>query len=167
MYICSAYRLQGIHYNPLGELSTYVAPKLVSDQPCHDDNLVSNKACHSDQPTLSGEETDDDIIHIHEVLFAPWTVESQCSHQEFGRAAVVPVRSGSALFCALLDTGAQVSCVSTSVLESCNHSISDNDTIFIYGIGSEENRLLGCVSLEIMLVMGHPSYISLLLYTLK
>jgi hypothetical protein len=131
--------LSGIHYNPIMETSVYnhAAESLESEE-----NLVGD---------MIEEETDDDC-DTGEVCVA---VRKQrvgwcCIHLKTHVSSfMVEVENGT--YCALLDTGAQISCVSARLYYSQNNELNKQTNYIIKGLGNHSSPILGSVIQSIKL----------------
>ena len=149
--------LQGVHYNPLCELSSYVPPPLMVDEASKKDENES--VLSGEEPggesVLSGEEPSvPEECAVPEVVFAPLAAAPRCDVHHQTHSASVTVFSDSLVFCALVDSGAQVSCVSRDVLSWCNHEHVSDSVPSIKGLGSKRSSTLGCSRMHIRIGDG-------------
>lgn len=135
--------LVGIHYNPVVELSTYRAPELLLDRSLP----ISGDVPYAPDTLLGGVDEDDDF-HIASLFESSVTINCLI-HVDPLRDSSVVLICRDRPFCALLDTGAQLSCVSSDVLASLSVMLDHSNCQSIRGVGDCCTRVLGSVLLDI------------------
>ena len=126
--------ISGVHYNPLFETPLY-KPPIVVDAPDSQDFLIS----HVEEPLQL------DVLYAHNS--AP-SLACRDRHSSSTAVKTVVYIDGNA-YCAVIDTGAQVSVISDFVYESLSSTdyVAASGGIEIVGIGASA-RALGIVELD-------------------
>ena len=136
--------LAGVHFNPLYETSAYVPPEPVARPGSvgtapHDEEI---------------EELDDsEVVDVGLTLSADWSPPACALH---------PVRPISSIMlkcldrscCALLDTGAQVSCMSATLATDLELPIAQEPTYIIKGVGNSKSPVSGSVIADVEIAPG-------------
>ena len=134
--------LSGIHFNPLAELKyppINVTPSCIVSVPQAAVGLAVEE--------VSVGEPEDDVDQLHlDMLEGIY----DCEHKT-GNQPTVMVLICSHWFCAVLDTGAELSLVSMAVLKKSGHSLESyrDDVPKIHGITGDFEEVLGFIDLNL------------------
>ena len=134
--------LGGIHFNSLIETKSYQDNNDVSCviQSTHQKNNLEDRNCQVNfLPTPEG-------VHCEEV---PEEIQSLACNHDIVTQPVISLRCGTMYFCALLDTGSEISLVCQSVTEKLENRIitKDKQSIMIRGLDGSRSAIEGFVSL--------------------
>ena len=141
--------LSGIHYNPVHEMHYFLPPDVVDNLEVASDHKVSYGgpvlSCRSED-LLSDEEEPEVLVVCSEVQFCPvdW-----CTLHERTHMSSLMVKLGDTHYCALIDTGAQVSCISQSLFRTLDLSLNTDVRFVIAGFGANNSPTLGVVDLTV------------------
>ena len=135
--------LAGIHYNPVVEMNGYNCPKSVPER-------ILPTRSNQDHDNM-----DESVEEVEEICIARLLEEtsvdhsSWCLHHPKMHLTCLMVSFEKKSYCALLDTGAQVSCVAQLVVDEHKMPVDDAAKLQIVGIGLGRTKSLGMVSLEL------------------
>jgi hypothetical protein len=147
-----------VHYNPLMELRDYSEAGCYeyhsSGPPCKDPK--EEHSLDEEEETENVEESDLEMLFTADVetsaaFSIPAEQEKWCSFHQHTHLASLMVQVGDRSYCALLDTGAQVSCITTRVVEEQHQllEVDRDDTYRISGLGQHSFSLCGSVLVEL------------------
>ena len=137
--------VSGIHYNPVIETEAYKAPRLPTN--------VQHSAPTS-QPHVR-EDLEDSVVNVDVgMMTEPIPVDRWCTLHTPTHASSIVARVGGITCCVLLDTGAQLSCVSRHVQLQLPNPIDTTLEYHIRGIGPGRTKIFGSVDLEIEMSSG-------------
>jgi hypothetical protein len=143
--------LASVHYDPVGELTSYVIPKLLLERDKVDCELI-----HSD--IVGGVVDDPESISDDEanVLTAFVRDRTWCGiHTRFHLASVM-ISCMEGEFCALFDTGAQISCVSYDAFQKLEATLDPENGFYISGVGPNHSPVIGSTQIEVKVVGSQP-----------
>ena len=151
--------LGGVHFNPVLETARYQVPIVHEgvvvfqrDDIVEERELIGNVTSgdFSNETTASSEE--DELVGA---LFTPHVMEETsgawCDRHHKTHSASIMLQLGDMRCCALIDTGAQVSCVLVNVLNALQMPVEAPTGNKVVGVGSQKSSILGSVSLELTL----------------
>ena len=138
--------LAGVHYNPVVEM----------DPVSFNSSAIEERVTHAEPADSEGnfEDISEDStlgdVHLsmpaEQELEDPW-----CSVHRRAHVASVPVRVGDGSCCALLDSGAQVSCVAQGLVGALHMPVTMTNPYVINGLGAGSTPVLGIVDVEFQL----------------
>ena len=130
--------LAGVHFNPVIETGSYVSP-------CQSESLpIANPA----EDVI--EDCQDEENHVDVTLVTNRCTPS-CERHEATSEATVMVTCEGRSCCALLDTGAQVNCISSAICSELELEPQDDGNYVIKGVGSTESPVRGAVEARVWL----------------
>jgi hypothetical protein len=150
--------ISGIHYNPVMESGMYHPPEVLHSS--------LGASCIVEAPTqqpegeveTSGEERDEIDDHCDDVVVAvasPILSPQWCNQHMYTQLFSLMAICKETPCCILFDTGAQVSCVSSKVVQQYGSTINTDIGYTIRGIGSQSaNRILGEAEVAITMPDG-------------
>ena len=143
--------LSGIHYNPAYETPLFkFSNGTKSMKPTSGDSL--SPPC--DDQTLTEVSADCVEAEVLGADFRDLSLREWCSRHPRTHATAVLLRLGESLYCALIDTGAQVSCISDTTATSLSLDVDASVKYIITGFGSRSSPSVGVVELAIGLTQG-------------
>ena len=128
--------VSGIHYNPLVEIVNYEPPEVTE---CTVNTVSKSPQVLIQDNSGCGGDTDDDEFHeLCNRLFdlTSDTSISYCSHGQDALPGIM-VAIDNDRFCAILDTGAEISLVSRSVIEKLGLQVSQERLCNVVGYSGE------------------------------
>ena len=130
--------IAGVHYNPVVETTSYIVPPLL------DESLIGivNKPVRE---CVSGPVPDEVLVQYAHPK-ADWS-----SHHAVTHMASIQVNIGGTAYCALLDSGAQVSCLAEQVCIDGGCFIDDSHKFSILGLGTSCSPVVGSSEIEFSL----------------
>lgn len=137
--------LAGIHYNPVVEGKDYSVPMLLQRSGV----IPEEPQPASRMPDLVEEYSESELAVDMNILensepFAPW-----CSiHGRTHVASAIVVINGKNC-CALIDTGAQISCMAMDVFHTANYVLDTTKLFVIRGLGPSKSSTYGSVEAEV------------------
>lgn len=153
--------LAGVHFNPLHETEKYTLPELLRSE------MQTRSAL---QPTVGGaeasatdtvDEGEEELCEHIEHLDGPAAdvlmdlcPKVWCKHHVPTHIASISVEIQGATYCVLLDTGAQVSCVSKNTVESLSSQLDISPIHHIRGLGDGRSPVLGSTVIRVSMVPG-------------
>ena len=132
--------LCGVHYNPVVECSTYTVPNLLRSQP----EIEEQQLASSCVDMVTDAEDEDDLAGVLTASQAEW-----CPGHTRTHSASIMVECGERSWCALLDTGAEVNCVSHRVCSLLGVTEFLTSKCTITGIGPHRCQVLGIIELRV------------------
>lgn len=137
--------LAGVHYNPVVEMSGYCGP---SDPVCHDLVDPIPPVVDDLEETVDVDLSSLGVVES-ESIPGRTTRATWCSlHPRTHLSSMMIIVAGRS-YCALLDSGAQVSCVSFSLYQTQLVTINTDVRYIIRGLGQSRSSVLGTVVLTI------------------
>ena len=132
--------LCGIHYNPAAELSGYIVPRLMSSAQEVESHPVA-------ETIISVGDAPGDEMNIAGIFYAP--TSEWCSRHPRTHAASLMIKCRGLFWCALLDTGAEINCMSQLVCAELGVTELLTSQYTINGIGPHRCQVLGMIQLAV------------------
>ena len=138
--------LAGIHYNPVACKKNLKIPEK--------NKLVHVLKVVKEQSEISTEDTEEEAYEdAFKVMASTHRALCKCNHRIEEGSCTCIVSVGDAKFCAMLDTGAQVSLITEEVW---NHLKENDDSLkfeeldqTLVGIGNQQNKIVGITELKL------------------
>ena len=138
--------LAGVHYNPVVELKSYSHPE-VSDT----EEIV--KPCSGLRDEEHGEEVDEEpsvgALQLGCLVEEPEPASTWCLLHRRAHLTSVMISLEGIMYCALLDSGAQISCVSRSVVDRHSISVDHSVSYLVSGLGTGTARSMGVARIQL------------------
>ena len=136
--------LAGVHYNPVAVVGSYTPPAILGAAP---DAGIADVSPEFD-PNVTEDEEDHRLgCLLEEPPGCQW-------HVKRTNLPCVMMGCQGQMFCSLLDTGAQVSCVSRQVVDELKMTWRDHPRMTIRGLGQGSSLVLGSVDLAVEFEKG-------------
>ena len=137
--------IAGIHYNPLYETPLYVSPTRF------DHMRVDAPFSPSVEPDEGDFGNSCDIADVQAAGSPTLDLPPWCGRHDRTHATSAMIEVCGLLFCALFDTGAQISCVSRSLFNVLGSHLNTDAPFTITGLGSEGSPSLGVAEISVVL----------------